>query len=57
MTTSSAPVSATGRARIPATVWVLGIVSLLMDGYPVESAPPPRICRKYDDVVFAHPSA
>ncbi len=31
MTTSSAPVSATVRARIPATVWVLGIVSLLMD--------------------------
>ncbi|TKV74479.1 MFS transporter [Rhizobium sp. AU243] len=31
MTTSSAPASATVRARIPATVWVLGIVSLLMD--------------------------
>ncbi|MCZ7469480.1 hypothetical protein M0412_05545 [Agrobacterium sp. O3.4] len=31
MTTSSAPVSAAVRARIPPTVWVLGFVSLLMD--------------------------
>lgn len=31
MTTSSAPVSAAVRVRIPPTVWVLGFVSLLMD--------------------------